>query len=59
MQRGYDTLYQLFTPLCLLVITVSTGRRHAVLQLDQPWDKVSEFVFDILALLGEICQWRP
>ena len=45
------TLYQLLAPLRLFVITVGTGRHHAILQLDQPWDKVSDLFFDILAFL--------
>ena len=48
--------YQLIPPLYLLVITVGTDCRHAILQLDQPWDKVPDLVFDILALLEETGQ---
>ena len=48
--------YQLFAPLCFLVITVDTGRRHTVLKLGQPWDENLQLVFDIFGLLGQTRQ---
>ena len=38
------------------MITVSTGCGDTVLQLGEPYDEVSEFIFDVLASLGWICE---
>lgn len=54
--EGVHIPCQLFTPLHLPVVAVHVDRRRAIFQLGQPWNKVPEPVFDILALLGWVRQ---
>ena len=50
-------LSQLFVSLRLLLIIIGAGCRGTVLQLNQPWDEVLEFIFDIFAFLGRNVNW--